>query len=99
MAQRTGAWERVLKDGFAKIDQDFSFLIDCLKEVLEELGHSELTGLLPGHLDKKRSGPLPERGAQAISIAFQLLNLVEENAAQQAIRAREIAMGEAYQSG
>jgi phosphoenolpyruvate carboxylase len=42
---------------------------------------------------------MPDRGAQVISIAFQLLNLVEENAAQQAVRAREMALGEAHQSG
>ncbi|MGC9452346.1 MAG: phosphoenolpyruvate carboxylase [Oceanipulchritudo sp.] len=99
MAQRKGTWERVLRDGFAKIDQDFEFLVDCLQEVLEELGQKELNRLLPGGSRVKRPGPLPDRGAQAISIAFQLLNLVEENAAQQAIRAREIALGKAHQSG
>jgi phosphoenolpyruvate carboxylase len=99
MAQKNSVWEKVLKDGFAKIDQDFRYLGDCLKEVLEDLGHRDLTGLLPGYLKSRRPGPLPGRGAQAISIAFQLLNLVEENAAQQAIRAREIRMGEAHQSG
>lgn len=99
MASCKDTWERVLQDGIAKIDQDFRFLIDCLKEVMEELGHRDLAGLLPGHLKGRTGGPLPERGAQAISIAFQLLNLVEENAAQQAIRAREMALGEAHQSG
>ncbi|NDV61536.1 phosphoenolpyruvate carboxylase [Puniceicoccales bacterium CK1056] len=99
MAARSGTWERVLRDGIAKIDQDYKFLIDCLREVLESLGHKDLVPLLPGYLKAGEAGPLPERGAQAISIAFQLLNLVEENAAQQAIRAREMALGEKHQSG
>lgn len=99
MAQATGTWERVLRDGFTKIDQDFHFLIDCLKEVLEDLGHRDLVCLLPGHSGPGSGGPLPERGAQAISIAFQLLNLVEENASQQAIRAREMALGARHRSG
>lgn len=99
MATRKGTWERVLKEGFSKIDQDFRFLTDCLKEVLVDLGNEDLASLLPGHLKKGDLAPLPERGAQAISIAFQLMNLVEENASQQAIRAREVALGEAHQSG
>jgi phosphoenolpyruvate carboxylase len=99
MATKGGTWERVLKDGFAKIDQDFRFLLDCLKEVLADLGQPELIGLLPGRGRRAAAGPVPERGAQAVSIAFQLLNLVEENAAQQAIRSRETALGAAHQSG
>lgn len=99
MAKKGGTWEKVLKDGFEKINHDFSFLVECLKEVFDDLGHTDLTALLPGHLTKAPSGSLPDRGAQAISIAFQLLNLVEENAAQQAVRAREMALGEDHQSG
>ncbi|MFO7724539.1 MAG: phosphoenolpyruvate carboxylase, partial [Oceanipulchritudo sp.] len=99
MASSTGTWEAVLREGFAKIDRDFHFLVTCLKEVLEDLGHADLVPLLPGNFSGPVEAPLPERGAQAISIAFQLLNLVEENAAQQAIRSRETALGEAHQSG
>ena len=99
MARGKGTWEKVLREGFSKIDQDFALLIGCLREVLEDLGHAELVALLPGQVRRKPRGALPERGAQAISIAFQLLNLVEENAAQQAIRARESAMGASHRSG
>lgn len=92
-------WESVLEEGLRKIDRDFGFLCDCLAEVLRELGRGDLADLLPGQVGDETPGPLPDRAAQAISIAFQLLNLVEENAAQQAIRARENAFGEGHQSG
>jgi len=99
MGKRSDTWERVLKEGLAKVDHDFGLLIECFQEVLEDLGHDDMIHLLPGGLKAAKGKPLPERGAQVISIAFQLLNLVEENASQQAIRAREVAMGEAHKSG
>lgn len=99
MGKRNDAWERVLREGLAKVDQDFTLLIECFEEVLEDLGHHDMTHLLPGHFKAAEESPIPGRGAQVISIAFQLLNLVEENASQQAIRAREMAMGDAHRSG
>ncbi len=88
-------WATFLRAGFDKIDQDMDFLRGCLREVLVELGDEEIACLVGGHT----TCPLPPRGAQAISIDFQLLNLVEENAAQQTMRARESKRGLSQESG
>lgn len=87
---RPGSATNLTEWGFDKIDRDMSFLLDCAREVFGEMGESELEGLLtPGAWPEDR--PLPPRGAQVVSIAFQLLNLVEENVANQVLRAREEA--------
>lgn len=76
--------------GFDKIDRDMEFLLGCAREVFEEMGEADLARLLqPGEWPGNR--PLPSRGAQVVSIAFQLLNLVEENVANQVLRSREEA--------
>ena len=79
------------EEGMKKVDDDLAFLIECFAEVLEEQGHRTLAGGLPG-ADARSRGPgdgFGEREVQAYSIAFQLLNMVEENAVNQTRRARE----------
>ncbi len=92
-------WRRFLEEGQAKIDADLEFLVQCFREVLIELGEEALTNLLPPTPREKSPAPLPPRASQALSIVFQLLNLVEENAAQQAMRTRENAYGPGAESG
>ncbi|MCC5833356.1 MAG: phosphoenolpyruvate carboxylase [Opitutales bacterium] len=65
------------------------FLALCLKQVLQELGETALADLFNEQGQPNLQGRLPARGTQVISIYFQLLNLVEENAAHQVMRARE----------
>lgn len=85
---RPGNAEQLTEWGFEKIDRDQEFLLQCAREVLQEIGESELVPLLnPTTWPSDR--PLPPRGAQVVSIAFQLLNLVEENASNQVLRTRE----------
>ncbi len=81
--------------GLRKVDDDLSFLIECFAEVLEELGHKQLAAGLPwrGGRQAKSGDAFGERAVQAHSIAFQLLNMVEENAVAQTKRAREDAEG------
>ncbi len=69
------------------------FLIRCFREVLEEIGEENLAGWLPW---QQAEGSLPAQGevaperlAQAFSIAFALLGMVEENAGNQQRRAVE----------
>lgn len=82
-----------LSDGFAKIDHDLRELMTCLNEVLEELGEEETRKRLPW-LNGEENGSGGSRGLeQAYSIAFQLLNIVEANAAERTRRQREIHEG------
>ena len=79
----------------AKVERDLEFLMGCFREVLEESG--EL--LLAQHLPWSEGGsPAPagtplERLAQAYSIAFHLLSMVEQNAAVQRQRLAEAEHG------
>ena len=82
-----------LTDGFAKIDHDLRELMTCLKEVLEEIGEKEMISRLPW-LNGEETGTGGARGLeQAYSIAFQLLNIVEANAAARTRRLKEIHEG------
>ena len=82
--------------GFEKIDRDLNFLIECLREVLEELGLSELAGDLKWFgrgAPKIEASLVPPKLGLVYSIAFQLLNMVEENAAAHMRALREEAEG------
>jgi len=82
--------------GFEKISADLDFLMGCLEEVLRELGEDALADRLPWIGAKQDSC---EGVEQAASIAFQLLNMVEENTASQTRQLREIASGSAAEPG
>jgi len=85
--------KQYLTDGFAKIDHDLRELMTCLKEVLEEIGEQETIERLPW-LNGEETGTGGVRGLeQAYSIAFQLLNIVEANAAARTRRLKEIHEG------
>lgn len=74
-----------------KVREDTTFLLACFHEVLEELGE-DLRVSLPWDIPKSVSGrqsQLVSRTVQAHSIVFQLLNMVEENAAIQMRRSLE----------
>jgi phosphoenolpyruvate carboxylase len=86
---------------FTKWDADFLILLERFRHVLERIGEHKLARLVDDVFSRRVSSeePLPERGAHAISIAFQLLNMVEENTENQVRRLREAANGPASQSG
>lgn len=67
---------------FNKVDDDIQFLIQCFREVLTETGDPALAAALPWGDEPAAlpDGIDPLRLTQAYSIAFQLLNIVEENA-------------------
>ncbi|MCB9079487.1 MAG: phosphoenolpyruvate carboxylase [Anaerolineaceae bacterium] len=74
----------------AKIHEDLAFVMGCFREVLADLAEPELARRLPWPQEPEAEPPAslhqPRRTAQAYSIAFQLLNMVEENAAVQTRR-------------
>ena len=88
-----------------KFDIDLQFLMQCLREVLEELGHKDLLPFVPWLDDKQplpKPGapmPAPQRLVQLLSISFQLLNMIEENTAVQRRRAQQAAHGLESEAG
>ena len=90
-----------LARGLKKVDKDLDFMMGCFVEVLEQLEHKDLAGTLPWMGKRKLRGVqiFSYRGVQAYSIAFQLLNMVEENASAQSKRLREDKLGLASDPG
>lgn len=85
--------------GFEKIHNDLRFLVECFREVLLDLGETELANYVPWKGTVADEGNYPARMAQVYSIAFQLLNIVEENVASQMRRRRETEQGTATEPG
>ncbi len=93
----------------AKVRKDLDFVLQCFREVLEEKGEADLARHLLYILeDKDANLPAqaiqadesdPQRLAQAYSIGFRLLSMVEENAAAQLRRATETEEGMARLAG
>lgn len=97
----------IYTDWFNRIDNDLAYLLKCFSEVLIELGEPELAQLLPQDATEARElaastpsteGPI-DRALQVHSIVFQILNLVEENAAIQARRFRVAKLGHLDEPG
>lgn len=85
---------------FDKIEQDLAFVMRAFAEMLEEVGDGDAVRCLP-QVGKQEEGPsdLRLRDVRALSISFQLLNLVEENAAAQTRRVREANEGPLAEPG
>ena len=83
--------------GYRKIKDDLSFIMQCFAEMLENLGEHALATRLPWvNIPVQGAGlqePTAEKLIQAYSMSFQLLNMVEENAAAQFRRRAEEAAG------
>ncbi|PWJ40754.1 phosphoenolpyruvate carboxylase [Sediminitomix flava] len=69
----------IIKEKVGKPYDDLTFLLTCLKEVLEENGEKELANQVPWVNANPSSQVLDERLIQLFSLCFQLLNTVEEN--------------------
>jgi phosphoenolpyruvate carboxylase len=78
---------RDLEFEFKKWDCDLEFMVGCLCETLHELGEGEAAGIVPWSSAARVSqSELSSRSIQIYSLAFQLLNMVEENTSNQARR-------------
>jgi phosphoenolpyruvate carboxylase len=84
---------------FAKWDKDLSFLIECLTETLRELGEPDLARIVPWSSSRKEVDCLSRDGARVYSLAFQILNTVEENTANQARRRDDVEGHRRVESG
>ena len=91
----------LLELGFRKWDADFQFLLGCFRSVLESIGEHSLAALVRDAFSDCPPGEerLPARGTQALSLAFQLLGMAEENTANQVRRLRETSNGPASEAG
>jgi len=91
--------EKVVLDSqsLKKINDDFVYLIEAFSEMLVSVGEEEIASLLPWineHQDLSDSKNIPDQKViQALSIGFQLLNLVEENNATHYRRKSEFFLG------
>ena len=90
-----------VKQQLEKIDADLRFLLDCFREVLMEIGEPDSAALLPwcvaGEINE---ADFPaDKLSQLYSIAFQLLNMVEENSAVQVRRIVESNRGPSQERG
>ncbi len=90
--------------GFQQIDRDIRWLADCLAEVLSALGETELAAWIPwrdpaGNAPMDGSVEPPARLGLGLAMAFQLLNTVEEHAAESMRHLRESAEGPEAERG
>lgn len=84
-----------------KIDSDLQFVLECLYEVLIELGETDIAAIIPWRSGSvvPLEGVPTERVCQLYSIVFQLLGMVEENAAVQVRRQMETSRGPSHERG
>ena len=100
----TGAKPDYIDIGFRQIDREVRWLSDCLAEVMEGLGEDVLARWLPwrsgsGPAPGTDAGEVPARLGLAYAMAFQLLNTVEEHAAESMRHLREGAEGPEAERG
>lgn len=86
--------------GFQLLDEELAFLMKAFAAVLRRLGEPELAAQLPWQGHPPQVGTTPSRSlGQAYSIAFQLLNVVEERVASQVRQIREKQAGATAEQG
>lgn len=87
--------ETLQAQGLDKIKSDFNYWVSLFKEMLVELGEGNLASKLPfdNDLASIQECQSDEKMTQAIGICFELLNMVEENAATQFRRKMETHFG------
>src|ERR1700722_15266714 len=82
-----------LREGFSKWTDDFNEIRGLFSEMLEEEGDADLAVFLRSCFDsdceQAKLAALPAEYCQALSIVFQLLDIVEENTANQVRRRAE----------
>ena len=89
-------------EGLQKIRKDYAYVIGLFKEMLTSLGESEIADVLgsePSSDPGKTLNASDQKLVQALGISFELLNLVEENAATQFRRQAETQIGLASTRG
>jgi phosphoenolpyruvate carboxylase len=101
MDQTTYSVGSLREQGLALLEADLRFLMETFAEALERLGEGEIAASLPWQkkAETRAKGSSDRKIGQAYSIAFQLLNIVEERTASRVRRMREAAHGPAAERG
>lgn len=93
----------LLEQGFQQIQDEFTLMMDCLSEILEEFGKSHLRTILPivGNPQALHSLPIKEQqeAVALLSLSLQLLNVVEQHATDVFRKATSEQVGPEYVSG
>ena len=81
--------------GFSRMDSDLRTLMEAFAEVLGDMGRADLAAYLPWREGEVvvRHRDIPEGLGMALSVAFQILNLVEENTSREVRALREASEG------
>jgi len=91
--------ETLQRNSLQKIQDDFLYLMEIFRDLLRSLGEDQVARQLPWVNEQSVNEPLPdgsrEKLVQALCIAFELLNLVEENNATHFRRQSERQFGPA----
>lgn len=96
----TQHYSTLIEHGFQLLDEELAYLMKAFSSALERLGEGDLAQRLPWKGQELPDQPGPNRPlCQAYSMAFQLLNLVEERVALQVRRFREKEEGAASEKG
>ncbi len=85
--------EKLRQTGFNLLDERLQFLLDCLKDALTSSGAHHLKPHFPWAGNQQIDGQVPDGLPQLYSMAFQLLNMVEERVAAEIRREREKELG------
>lgn len=92
--------ESLRTQGFSLLETDLHFLLEAFSSTLNRLGETTLAKRLPWVGDAATGSTTVDRKlGQAYSIAFQLLNIVEERTASRVRRLRERTIGPASEKG
>ncbi len=91
----------LVTSGLETLDTEVAEIMTCLEEVLESTGQSQLAEKLPwlsGNGDATEVGS-PRQTAEIYSIAFQLLDMIEEQVSLETRREREALFGPEAEKG
>ena len=89
--------QEIVDAGLESLDREYSNVIACFREVLRTSPQPELAEVLSE--DDSTSNVSPEDVARVMSVAFQLLDMVEERVSHEAGRVRNAKFGPTAEKG
>jgi len=92
---------KLLANGLESLDSEVREIMTCLKEVLDSTGQSHHAGMLPWLSEENAEAALdsPQETSEVYSIAFQLLDMIEEQVSLATRKEREMLFGPTQEKG